>query len=235
MFNEIRTVTGHKGTPTNVLYSEVKKSGCCGTSGQGGGATQDPLHVMPATEPGDMYVSKWLMLQPDLLENLHAVPTNSWRVIFEWKEGGGVTGFEGGAFRAILSVVAHNGATPSWQVTWDNDANGGFPRQQFWRFDNFSIPVPIGKWFKLEVFWHRSGGSDGRVWFAVNGQVIDDHTGPTIGTPSNPIPVGRIMINQVYTGAPYPIYQWMDDVQIWRSFPTARAGDAWFDPPYAPH
>jgi len=43
------------------------------------------------------------------------------------------------------------------------------------------------------------------------------------------------MINQVYTGAPYPIYQWIDDVQIWNRFPTAAPGDPWYDPPYGPH
>jgi hypothetical protein len=91
----------------------------------------------------------------------------------------------------------------------------------------------VGEWFKLEVFWHRSKGSDGRIWYAVNGKVIDDHYGTTIGVANDP--VGRIMINQVYSGTTYPIYQWTDDIQIWKGWPTAKQGDAWYNPPYAPH
>jgi len=27
----------------------------------------------------------------------------------------------------------------------------------------------------------------------------------------------------------------VDDVQIWSTFPTVSSGDAWYNPPYAPH
>ncbi len=47
--------------------------------------------------------------------------------------------------------------------------------------------------------------------------------------------LSRIMINQMYTGGPYPIYQWSDDVQIWQGFPTVQSTDPWYDPPYAAH
>jgi hypothetical protein len=228
MITELRTVVGPRGRPTQALYSEVRQSGCCGTRPQRGGATQNAFHVLPGADLPELYLSKWLKLQPDLRENLRTGAP--WRVIFEWKEGGRVT--RGGAFRAILEVIAR-GTAPMWQVTWDNDANGGLPRQRFWRAYNTSVPVPVGEWFKLEVFWHRSAASDGRVWFAVNGQVIDDHRGPTIGVRGDP--VGRIFVNQVYSGTAYPIYQWTDDIQICKGFPAARAGDAWYDPPYAPH
>jgi hypothetical protein len=229
MSNELRTVKGPHGRPTRALYSEVRQSGCCGPLPQGGRATQNVLHVFPGGEPGDLYFSKWLKLQPDLVDKLHA--GGGWRVVFEWKEGG-YRG-KGGAFRTILLITAANGRPPSWQVKWDNDANGGDAKQEFWRRQNASVPVPVGEWFKLETFWHRSRGADGRIWYAVNGKVIDDHYGPTIGVRNDP--VGRIMINQVYSGSPYPIYQWSDDVQIWKGFPKARPADPWYDPPYAPH
>ncbi len=229
MFNELQTVVGHKGTPTRALYSEVRQSGCCGMAPQGGRATQNAFHVFPGADADDVYISKWMKFQPDLAEKLRAGAP--WRVVFEWKEGGYTT--SGGAFRTILLVTAFRGGALSWQVKWDNDANGGLPKQEFYRRQNARVLVPAGEWFKLEVFWHRSAGSDGRVWYAVNGQVIDDHYGPTIGV--NGTPIGRIMINQVYSGSPYPIYQWMDDIQIWKGFPRARAGDPWYDPPYAPH
>lgn len=33
----------------------------------------------------------------------------------------------------------------------------------------------------------------------------------------------------------HPIFKWFDDLQIWRTFPTAMPDDPWHDPPYAPH
>jgi hypothetical protein len=227
MFNELRIVRGHGGKPTRALYSEVRQSGCCGTRPQRGGATQNAFHVLPGADLRDVYISKWVMLQPDLVDKLHS--GDGWRVVFEFKEGNA----HGGAFRASLEIHAYHGAPPSWHVQWDNDANGGLPRRDFWRSDNATVSVPVGEWFKLEVFWHRASDNTGRVWFAVNGQVIDDHYGPTIGVRDDP--VGRIFINQVYSGSTYPIYQWMDDIQVWKTFPTAQQGDPWYDPPYAPH
>jgi len=92
--------------------------------------------------------------------------------------------------------------------------------------------VPVGQWFKLEVYWKRSS-TNGRIWAAVNGTVIADKTGSTMGP--NGSRIDRIMMNQLYSGSAYPIYQWVDDVQMWSTFPTAASGDAWYDPPYAPH
>ena len=112
-------------------------------------------------------------------------------------------------------------------------ANGGLPFKEFWRVSTRNVPVPVGKWFKFEVFWHRSKGSDGRFWAAVNGQKIVDKFGPNYGVNSNPI--DRIMFLQLYSGASYPLEQWTDDVQIWSSFPSAKPGDPWYDGVYGPH
>jgi hypothetical protein len=51
---------------------------------------------------------------------------------------------------------------------------------------------------------------------------------------TNGSPIIRIFVNQLYSGSTYPIYQWIDNVQIWATFPTVSSGDAWYDPPYAP-
>ena len=72
---------------------------------------------------------------------------------------------------------------------------------------------------KFDVFWHRSTGADGRVWMAVNGQTILDHLGP------NKInaPINRIYMPNLYSSTAFPIYQWIDDLQIWDSFPPDAA------------
>jgi hypothetical protein len=162
------------------------------------------------------------MLQPDLVQKL----TGTWRDIFEWKTSGD--------YRVELAMVDYNSTgKPYWQARGDNDANGGLPYQEFWRETNTAVPIPVGQWFKLEIFWHRSTGSDGRVWFAVNGQKIFDHLGSNIGVNNNPIT--RIMMNQLYSGSTFPIYQWLDDLQVWSTFPTATSANGWYDPPYGPH
>jgi hypothetical protein len=81
---------------------------------------------------------------------------------------------------------------------------------------------------KFEVFWHRSGGNDGRVWMAANGQVIVDRYGPNMGV--NNAPINRIMLSTLYSSTAFPIYQWIDDVEMWDGFPPVGN-----NPPYAPH
>ena len=214
MFNQIQTVTGHNGTPTHALYQQISQSGVSGT-GPNGGPTQDPFMLQPASETSDLYISYWLKYQPDLAQKM----TNDWRVVFEFKTAGD--------YRVIASVVtwglgAGGVSVPlSWEIVGDNEANGGMPYQRFWDVYNTTVPVPVGEWFKFEVFWHRSSGSDGRVWMAVNGQVIVDHYGSNMGV--NNASINRIMMPNLYSSTSYPIYQWVDDVQIWDGFPSDAA------------
>ena len=229
IYNQLQTMTGHTGAQTQAMYSEILQSGCCGTNSQAnsGGSTQDPYIIQPSSDVKDMYISEWVMLQSDLVQKMSS---GTWRDLFEWKtsDSTGSSG-TGPDFRVELTIATYGG-TPYWFMS----GNGYVPTYtEYWRINNTSVPVPIGKWFKLEVFWHRSSGSDGRVWMAVNGQVIGDHYGSNVGP--NGSPINRIMMTQLYTGGTFPVSQWLDDVQIWSTFPTAASSDAWYNPPYAPH
>jgi hypothetical protein len=210
MVNRIETVTGHDGNPTRALYMEIKR--------KGGTYIQDAFLLLPASEQGDMYISFWVKFQPDLLQKM--TPQN-WRALFEWKTAGDyrmttyVASWEDGC-----GGVKPNGAL-FWRVRGDNEANGGLPYQEFWRVDDCSKVVPVGEWFKIEGFWHRSSGADGRIWIAVNGQVIADRYGPNKGVRNAPI--NRIFLPVLYSETPYPIYQWVDNLQIWDGFPADAA------------
>src|SRR6476660_2870473 len=222
--NDIQTVTGRTGAATRALYSLMKQTSCTGTASQNPApdcAAQDPYLLQPTSEPGDLYISFWRKLDPTLLEKL----VNGWQMGFEWKTTGD--------YRISAQLVNYGQTQPYWQLRADNVANGGLAYQEFWRAENRTAPAPVGQWFKFEVFWHRSKGSDGRVWMAVNGQKLIDKFGPNYGVNSNPI--DRIFLTQLYTAATYPIEQWTDDVQIWSAFPTASAGDPWNDGVYGPH
>jgi hypothetical protein len=207
MFNEILTVTGHNGTPTRVLYSQVTQSGCCGGDPQSG-ATQNGFQIQPNTEGGDLYIRYWLKFQPDLDKQL-ASP--NWRYLFSWKTVSD--------YRTVVQVVSWCiGAPLCWEIRGDNAA-GNAPYVMYWDEYNTTVPVPVGQWFKFEVFWHRSTGPDGRVWMAVNGQPIVDHRGPNKIVDS----INRIFLSDVYSGTAYPLYQWMDDLEIWDGFPPDAA------------
>jgi len=118
-------------------------------------------------------------------------------------------------------VMTYGGGTPYWQVLADNNAGGGAPLVNNWSVQNRAVPVPVGEWFKFEFFLHRSNGADGRVRVAVNGNVIADQMGPNMGAWN--LPINRISMPTVYTGSRMPVYQWIDDLEIWSGFPPAGA------------
>ena len=220
MYNEIVTVPGRTGASTKALYSQIKQSGCCGTNPQGGGSTQDTFMMFPSTDVNELYYSAWIKLQDDLAPKL--LSGDPWRSFFAIKS----TDTD---WRLELYAVdyARNGK-PQLMVVTDSYAP---TRKEFWRV--YGDPVPIGRWFKYEIYMKRSTGSDGRVWVAIDGKVLADKWGANFGP--NRSPINRIMTTLLYSGSSYPIYQWVDDMQLWTTFPTAKAGDPWYDGVYAPH
>jgi hypothetical protein len=188
----------------------------------GSGITQNIFMVQPQNETSDLYVSYWLKYPVDFFEKLRA--GDEWRVVFRWK----TPGSPNAEYSLLVSIIAYNGRAPQWQIRLHS------PKYGFKTFEEeIDHEVPIGRWFKFQVFWHRSTGSDGRIWVAVDERVLIDRLGPNVGPDG--LPIDRIFINPLYSGSAFPIEQWHDDVQIWSGFPTASPGDPWYDPPYAPH
>lgn len=225
-FNQLITLTGHTGNRTQVLYSSVTQSGCCGGDSQDAvaGASQNAFQIQPASESGDLYISYWLRFQPDLDRQLNA-PNPGWRYVFSWKTGSS-GGVNDGDYRVIVQIVTWcPGALFCWETRGDNAA-GSESYVEYWLVQNMTVPVPIGEWFKFEVFWHRSTGADGRFWAAVNGNVIADHSGPNKIAKD----INRILLTDAYGSGRFPMYQWLDDLRLYDSFP----GDC-PDPPCAAH
>ncbi len=216
MHNALETVSGRKGSTTRALYSHIQQS--VGGATENWNSTQDSFQIHPGSSgQGDLYLSYWLKFQPDLVSRM---TQNGWagRVVSDWKTGTGSGG--GGDYRVVFSVFG-DGANDRlyWHVKGDNVANGGLPEQIFWEQTNMNVPVPVGRWFRVEVFVHRSTGSDGRVWVAVDGQQIFNRTGSNIGV--NGLPWNRIMPFLNYsTGQILPAYQWVDDIELWDRFPA---------------
>jgi hypothetical protein len=219
-YNALENVAGRDGSNTRALYSRVQQS--VGGANENWDSTQNAFQIHPGPSgQGDLYLSYWLKFQPDLVERM---TVNNWagRTVSDWKTGIG-TGGSGGDYRIILSVFG-DGANNRlyWYMRGDNVANGGLPQQIFWEQTNFAVPVPVGRWFRVEVFAHRSDGSDGRVWAAVDGREIFDRYGPNVGV--NGSPWNRVMPFINYsTGQRLPAYQWVDDLELWNDFPSTAS------------
>jgi hypothetical protein len=170
--------------------------------------TQLPFIFEDIKEQGDLYVKYWIKLPSDLANKLGP---DGWSVLFEFKTSGDYR---------VASYIYIDEETnkPYWYIHGDNVAKDNYgDYKEFWSEENHSIPVPEGKWFQVEFFWHRSVGNDGRFWWAINGKVIVDHHGP------NKIskPINRIMLFTVYSKK-HPLSQYVDEIEIWDGFPHRK-------------
>ena len=192
--NEIQTVTGHTGKPTRALFSAQHYNTRY---------TQSPYEILNITDGRtDLYVKFWIKLDAASLTQ-----PNMWRTFFEWKTKGYANGT---GFRLISYIYTDADGKPYWHWQGDRD-----PQHPIWEIDNRTVPVPIGKWFMTEFYWHWSEGNDGRALWKVNGQTVGDHHGPTT---RNGKPIDFIMLAQIYGNA-NPKYQWVDDIEIWDGLP----------------
>ncbi len=192
--NEIQTVVGHDGKMTralfNIEYYDI-------------GVTQCPYEILDIKDGRkDLYIKYWMKIDSESLKK-----PDLWRAIFEYKTKDYASG-EG--FRLIAFIYTDEKGNPYWHWQGDRD-----PEHPIWEIDNKEIPVPAGKWFLTEFYWHWSEGDDGRALWKINGQVVGDHYGPTT---RNSKPIDFIMLTQIY-GDSNPKYQWIDDIEIWDSIP----------------
>jgi len=237
LFSSVETVAGHTGATTRAVRQQISKN-LNGTEPMGNQGLQNEFMFLPKDPVNDLYVSYWLKLQPDMVEKMTNLPAGAgidrggtWRGIFALKTGGKTaTGAaqNNGDYRIEAYVNTYGGGAPYWCILGDNNAGSGAAPVTYWKIENRDIPVPVGQWFKLEIYWHRSAGSDGRVWMGANGKTIADRRGPNMGV-SN-LAVNRIMAPMLYSGQRMPAYQWFDDLEIWDGFPASGS-----NPPYAAH
>lgn len=201
----IETVTGRNGTPTEALYQSLL---------QGASATSQSWYEIYYDTPSavsdeNTYVSYWMKFQDNLLETMVAP---EWRSVFFWKT-------ENTDYRVEAYVYrnTNNNGNPYFYIHGDKFKTISGNYEKDWSEFSYDIPVPIGEWFKMEFFWHRSTGADGRVYWAVNGELVADRFGPNYGDYNNSI--NRISPFGLYTSpTAYPVYQWVDDLEICDDF-----------------
>ena len=159
-------MVGPKGTIVNELYQELLIKHKIGYA-----ISQIPLIIRRLANIGDVpdfYISYWFKNPADLASRLYSIVTEgsgNWRTQWEFKTG------------VTMGITA----LPSQSTRITMEASTGVPRginyagccpiMKYWIVTNKVVPVPVGQWYKFEVFLHRSSGSDGRFWASLVGWV----------------------------------------------------------------
>ncbi len=209
----IETVSGRGGRMTRALYQEVRR--------RGRAATQNDFILFdwdPSRTQG--YLRYWIKLQPDL-DRVMPSP-GIWRLLMEWKETPSIPGITGdfqyrwGFYLSNVSTPQHSGLAWKLEASRTDPNVAGFTTD--WAKWNYTVPVPRGEWFLIEVEWVNHP-TDGKIRVAVNDRVIAEHAGPTQRAHA----LGKLYLFMVYTAVEStdigPAYQWVDDVELWETPP----------------
>ncbi|MXS84303.1 hypothetical protein, partial [Nitrosomonas oligotropha] len=215
---KIRSVTGPNGEVVNELYQQVKITGGLGRAG-----SQAPLLIRrPWTigDVNDLYITYWFRYQANLETQLdNTVSSANWRSQFSLKTGGYNNTGEGD-YRMSVTVMKGADGKLYWLTKGDNAGGVFSTRVDYWQVENRVVPVPVNKWFKFEVYWHRSSGTDGRFWAAVDGEVIADYRGPNMGDYN--LPITRIFVSNAYSGGHVSVNNHITRLEIWDGFPCGE-------------
>lgn len=194
--NALETVIGPNGNETTTLFQRVNYDVQ---------VTQAPYQINDIQEnPNELYISYWMKTDDISVQGI-----DKWRAIWEYKTENYATYTDG--FRMIAFMATDIRGNPYWMLQGDTS-----PQNPIWQVRNSDIPLIMGEWFKVEYHIKWSNGEDGYAAMKVNGQLIGEHHGVTTSNNDN---LDFIMLTQVY-GSNYPMYQWVDDIEIWDGVPN---------------
>src|SRR5690606_3560137 len=118
LYNRFETVTGPDGRPTTALRQQITKN-ANGTGPMGTSPMQTEFQFLPKRESGDLYVSYWIKLQPDLVQKMTNLPAGpgisgggTWRTLFAFKTGGQTSWggpADNGDYRVEAYVMTYGG------------------------------------------------------------------------------------------------------------------------------
>ena len=197
--NRIETVVGINGEETKALHQIIKR--------KEHEWSQDPYVVYTKDkEQKKLYIRYSLKYSKKLAELLGK---DGWLTFCQFKTTSD--------YRLSYYIYSDKESKLYWYAHGDNVVIDDVPYKEYWFQENRTIPVPVGDWFDVEIFWNRSSKDDGRVWLAINGKVVIDYRGVT----KLKDPIHEIMLFTNY--ASVPLEQWVDNIEIWSDFPCGVA------------
>ena len=233
---DIESYPGHAGPDSHVLHQWLIKREDRG-NGQSGPAPQIPYAIRPRSsfqDQHDLYARFWLKYPGTL--------TGYWQMPWQFVTNGTFNAGDPRALRVSLLATpsrSYNykdcGPEAAGHWHWLVQADSGPPQDQqeadatVTQFCNAGSDVPMNRWFKVEIFWHRAQSTSdlGRIWVAIDGHEVID-------TPDNKkqgfmyaagSPIDRVNLPQMYGGDAYPREQYVDDLEIWSTFPENASAD----------
>ncbi len=194
--NRIDITAGHLGGETSTLYQRLNYDI---------GVTQSPYQINNIKQnPKELYMSYWMKTDATSVDG-----NESWRAIWEYKtKNYNDNNSEG--FRMIAYMATDDTGRPHW--LFQGDLN---PLRPVWQKRNYTVPLIRNEWFKVEYYIIWNDGPEGYASMKVNGELIAEHNGATT---VNSDPMDFILLTQIY-GNSYPMYQWIDDIEIWDGLP----------------
>jgi hypothetical protein len=165
----------------------------------------------------NVYISRWLWYPADLESKL---PNNHDEFsVAGIREASSFTcpmyvGRGKGRPRLHWRLCGYNYDAGTKYSDWINPANGG------WNVKNYDVPVPLGRWFKMETYYERHI-TDGVVQVWIDGVLIFDQKGVRTKGPGTEwfSKISDIDVNLYGGGTGLPIYQYVDDIEIWDGIP----------------
>lgn len=193
--NDLVEIDGPKGGTTTALFQSVAYDVQ---------VTQTPLQINNIQEnPKELYMSYWMKTDSTSFKK-----KDTWRAIWEYKTVD-YASYKNG-FRMIAFMATDYEGKPYWLFQGDTS-----PQHPVWQTENYTFPLILNEWFKVEYYIKWSDKNDGYASMNVNGNLIGEHHGPTT---ANSDALDFIMLTQVY-GNSHPMHQWVDDIEIWDGLP----------------
>ena len=189
------------------------------------------------------YVKYWMKLQSNLGELVVKDRASPWYMIMEWKEPNSgirksagecrkVRQGAGGSNNYRININIRREPNTSkfrWYITGEHPQPC---RKTEWTYLAQTASVPLGRWFLVEAYM-KQHATEGRVYFAVDGQVILDtditkpegFTGRTQHA-KNPLPLKFWSPMKNYHSMNWnrrgSVSQWYDDFELWSGFPPGH-------------
>ena len=247
--SSIITATGPQGNSTKVLKLDNIKDD---PDNQYVSRNEFSLFGHEDGDIGPRYTegySRYWMKIPDIRSRIPLADKAPWFLIMEWKEGN--TGVSLNTQECADCCGQNAGSTNNYRIgiyidkaRRESEYRWRIQGQQMqpcwnteWRYTNTTAEVPLGEWILVEAYMKKHP-TDGRVAFAVNGEIIldTDLTAPEGFTgrtehKDNPIPLKfwspmKNYIDTLWYEQGGPISLLYDDLEIWSSVPK----DASFEP-----
>jgi len=197
--NKIELTIGIDGNKTKALHQIIKKKEY--------EWSQDPYVVYTKDKEQKKLYIRYSLKYPKNLSEL--LGKDSWLTFSQFKTTSD--------YRLSYYIYSDENSKLYWYAHGDNVVVDDVPYKEYWYQENRKIAVPQGEWFDVEIFWDRSTSDDGRVWLAIDGQVVIDYQGVT----KLKDPIHEIMLFTNY--AEVPLDQWVDNIEIWDDFPCGVA------------